>query len=40
MNSGPKAVALVSLCAGLALAATPATSHHSTAMYDLSLIHI
>jgi hypothetical protein len=34
MKSGPKAVALGSLCAVLALAATPATPHHSTAMYD------
>ena len=34
MKSGPKTVALGGLCAALALAATPASSHHSTAMYD------
>ena len=34
MQSGLKAVALGGACAALALGATPASSHHSTAMYD------
>jgi len=34
MSSGMKAAALAGLCAALTVAATPASSHHSTAMYD------
>ena len=34
MQSGFRKAALAGLCMGSALAATPATSHHSTAMYD------